>query len=845
MVCRNRLPNLYQPGSQQAIIQGGAANGCDSIINLNITFLTPTSVIAPPPNLGCDPGSSVTLDGTGSSSGNNVSYNWTTYNGGVVQQPTNQNTVVATAPGNYILTVSQSNASGTVTCIARDTVQVMQQTTTINDPVFTGAQTTICEGDIVTYTISPVTGATSYTWTVPTGATFTGSGTSITVDFGTATGGQVCVTARGDCAASAPVCLPITINPIPTSDFTVDSPICQDSTSTIVYTGNASPFATYTWTLNGGQPSPISGPGPHEIQWGTTGPKTVTLIVEEDGCTSTQTSNTVTVEAPLPPPVISCDPSQTAINFTWTAVPGANDYEVIINGTSMGTQTATNYNVTGLNPGDNVDITVIANGTTACGPSMASSSCIAQDCPPIMLNIDPVANICRDANTGTITLVSNPTGGAGNGTFVWSGPATTPAGVFDPTAANAGSNTISLTYTEGTCMYTEAITINVNDIPTSDFSVDSPICVTETSTITYLGTASGTATFTWDFAGGTIVSGMGAGPYEIQWATAGTYDVTLSVTENGCTSPVTTMQVQVDPELAPPVLNCVTGTTTEVVIGWNPVPGATSYTVNLLSGEAGTYDPNTLTYTSTNLSPGDSVEIQVIANGTTACGTSSTSIKCFASPCPNLTVNIDPIGPFCDDGTGVPVNLTATTGDNSGTYTWSGTGVDPATMTFNPNAPSVNPGTLTIRATYVVDNCTYTGTLPVIINEQPTATFTVTDVICVDETSTVTYTGTADPGANYAWDFDGGTIVSGAGAGPYEIQWAAPGNYNITLTVTENNCPSNQASQPVQVDGPLPAPVISCDQHKLPLTLPGQLFQVQPEVYCKPFKWYSRNLQWY
>lgn len=813
-----------QPGTQQAVIQGGAANGCDSIINLNITFLTPTSTINTPPELGCDPGSTVTLDGTGSSSGNNVTYSWSAFNGGVLQPPTNQITTTASAPGNYILTVSQSNAAGTVTCIARDTVQVVQQTNTINDPAFTGAQTSICEGDSVTYTINPITGATSYNWTVPNGATFTGSGTSITVDFGTATGGQVCVQAVGDCAASSNICLPITINPIPTSDFTVTSPICQSGTSTLTYTGTASPFATYTWTLNGGQPSPISGPGPHNISWGTTGPKTVTLIVEENGCESSQTSQTVEVEAPLPPPVISCDPTQTSVEFFWNVVPGANDYEVFINGVSQGIQTDTSILITGLNPGDNVDIEVFANGNTACGPSSATSSCIAQDCPDIDLNIDPVADICRDANTGTITLVSNPTGGAGNGTFDWSGPATTPAGVFDPLAANAGANVISLTYTEGTCTYTEAITINVNDIPTSDFSVDSPICIDETSTITYLGTASGTATFTWDFGpGSNIVSGTGAGPYEVEWASAGTFDVTLSVTENGCTSPETVMQVQVDPQLTPPNLTCSGSTTSSVTISWDPVPNATDYTVNLVSGTPGTYDPNTLTYTTTNMNPGDSVEIRVIANGNTDCGPSSATIKCFSDPCPNLTVNIDPIGPFCDDGNGSPVNLTATTGNNNGTYTWSGTGVNAAAATFDPNSPSVNPGTLTIRATYTLDNCTYNGTYDVVINEQPTANFTATDVICIDETSTVTYSGTASPGANYMWDVDGGTIVSGSGQGPLEVEWNAGGSYNISLVVEENNCPSNSFSEPVQVDLPLDPPMIDCDptQNVIDFTWPG------------------------
>ncbi len=79
-----------------------------------------------------------------------------------------------------------------------------------------------------TYSITAVTGATGYNWTVPTGATITaGQGTTgITVDFGT-TDGNVCVTANNACGTSNSSCEAITIA----------SPCFDGSTAIVTVTG--------------------------------------------------------------------------------------------------------------------------------------------------------------------------------------------------------------------------------------------------------------------------------------------------------------------------------------------------------------------------------------------------------------------------------------------------------------------------------------------------------------------------------------------------------------------------------------------------------------------------------
>lgn len=794
------------PGIFTVTLPDASMNGCDSIIRVNVAQLIPIAEIAAPPQLPCAPGSTIQLDGSNSSS--NGMYSWLASGGGNIVSGGNTLTPVVNAAGTYILTVTVTNMDG-LSCSAMDTVQVFPQLLPLDTIRFTAAPTQVCAGATPTYTIAPVAGATNYNWTVTPGATVNGTGTSITVNWGNLSSGTLCVTATNACGASPQKCVNVTIFPIPTADFTVTSPICISDTSTIVYTGNASSNANFTWNFNGGLPAAVTGPGPHRIYWTTAGAKTVTLTVSENGCTSSQGSQTVQVDNVLSAPVINCVTTTTSIDFSWDPVPGASGYTVTINAGSPQMQTDTFYNVSGLAPNESVTITVSANGNTACGASTAMQTCQAQNCPTVNLTIDPVADICGDLNPGTIQLTFSQNGGAGNGTITWSGPGVTPSGLFDPAQANIGSNTITLAYVEGTCSYSEAIVINVYEAPTADFSAESPICQNNSATIQYTGNASGGAVFNWDFGGGNIQSGSGSGPYEIIWNTAGSQTVSLVVTENGCASPAFTQTVAVDAPLDAPVIQC-SATTNSVTFTWDPVAGATSYDVNVISGSAGVLNGNS--YVVDNLSPGEEVVIAVIVNGNSACGVSQTQASCITDNCPQVDVVIDSIAPVCKDGNAAPVNLTAVVsgGSGNGQFSWSGPGV--SNGVFNPNAPTVNPPSVNIRVIYTEGNCSYDSIRMVTVNSQPDPSFSVDARICRTGTSTITYTGNASNAAVFDWDFGGGTIMNGAtGAGPYEISWTTGGTKTVSLVVTDSDCPSTVESQTIEVDNPLGAPVISCD----------------------------------
>ena len=301
--------------------------------------------------------------------------------------------------------------------------------------------------------------------------------------------------------------------------------------------------------------------------------------------------------------------------------------------------------------------------------------------------------------------------------------------------------------------------MTIIELPTSDFTVDAIICESDFATITYTGTASTGANYTWGFDGGNILTGSGAGPYEIEWTTAGIYNITLTVEENDCASTTTSQSVQVDAVIPDFTINC-SSTPSSVTFTWNPVPGATSYSINDVDGPTGILTGTT--YEVMGLTTGQFVTIEVTAEGTSTCGDTTITATCSADNCPMISVDVDMVATLCLDANVLPFDLseTVTGSDGSGVGLWSGDGIIDASLgTFDPMVAGI--GTHTVTYTFEEVNCTYTGTTDITIYGTPSADFTVNAIICENDFATITYTGTANKGATYTWDFDGGNIISG------------------------------------------------------------------------------------
>ncbi|MBN2683245.1 MAG: PKD domain-containing protein [Bacteroidales bacterium] len=177
----------------------------------------------------------------------------------------------------------------------------------------------------------------------------------------------------------------------------------------------------------------------------------------------------------------------------------------------------------------------------------------------------------------------------------------------------------------------------------------------------------------------------------------------------------------------------------------------------------------------------------------------------------SLFVNVLPIGsPGCciepiayagadDEVCGFEYSLSAVLDNPSGSGNWSFSGSGTAVFSdaSNPNS-SVSVGasgvySFTWTESIGVD-CESSDEVTITFLEIPTSTFSITNIPCFGDSAIVTYTGSASSTAFYDWNF-GDAINNPSGQGPHLIYWNSSGYHNISLTVTDNTCVSEETTE--------------------------------------------------
>lgn len=144
-----------------------------------------------------------------------TSYAWTIPSGWSGTSATNSITVTTTSTGGT-LSVTANNSCGSST--AR-TLSVTTSTAPAQPGTISG-NATVCPGTSQTYSVSAVSGATSYIWSLPSGWSGSSTGTSITATPGSS-GGTVSVIAANSCGNSAARTLTVSINAAPAQPGTI------------------------------------------------------------------------------------------------------------------------------------------------------------------------------------------------------------------------------------------------------------------------------------------------------------------------------------------------------------------------------------------------------------------------------------------------------------------------------------------------------------------------------------------------------------------------------------------------------------------------------------------------
>ena len=396
-----------------------------------------------------------------------------------------------------------------------------------------------------------------------------------------------------------------------------------------------------------------------------------------------------------------------------------------------------------------------------------------------------VASTCIGSNV-TFTNTSLPLG-----TTTWNFGDGNTSTAQNPTHAytSAGTYTVKLVVTNGSCSDSTTQTIVVNNPPTSSFSATQTTGCSVPFTTQFNNTATGATSYLWNFGDGN--TSTSANPSHT-YTSFGTYAVTLTAFgPNGCQAVQTmpayvnlsqaTMLVSATPSTgcAPVTVNFTSSATTTIPVS--------SYVWNFGDGNTAT---GTSTMTHTYANPGTYNATVTFTTGA-GCSFTSSAATVNAGTAPVAGFTFTPASPCPNQN----VTFTNTTvGPPGTTYQWY-FGDGGSSTQANPVYAYPVSNTYTIMLIANSNGCKDTFQMPIVVNP-PMAQFAVT--YSCSNRKQISFTNTSTGGTQFHWDFGDGNTSTQQNPGPHT--YGAFGSYNVILSVTHgpSGCISTQTI-PVEV----------------------------------------------
>jgi gliding motility-associated-like protein len=314
----------------------------------------------------------------------------------------------------------------------------------------------------------------------------------------------------------------------PNAQFTTTFIPCYDDSTVVEYVGNATDSASFTWDFDGGTASG-AGSGPFNVTWTEPGNHDITLSVEDNGCLSGDTVQTVLVPEELTYTLtVEDDPCyQTCDGWAQIDVQGGTlpyDY-------SWGTNNLNENLCAG-------DYSITVTDVNGCE---ISDTYTINEPPELIITDTSYQHLsCFDADDGEIHVTAN--GGTGTLNYSWSDGGSGPDRVDLP----AGNYYLTVTDENG-CIVNENFTLTQPEELLVSMSPDDAICEGQTINIS-TQTVGGTEPYVyyWDLG-----AGFSAGGNMLMVApdTTTTYSVYVE-DAHGCESPIQSMTVTVSPEMS-------------------------------------------------------------------------------------------------------------------------------------------------------------------------------------------------------------------------------------------------------------------------------------------------------
>lgn len=662
--------------------------------------------------------------------------------------------VYFSTPGTYWIKVTViTPCCGPVT----DSTQVTVQANSF-DATLTASPTSICEGDLITFTADPSTYA-NYEFFID-GVSVQNGSANVYASSTIQQGDSIWVDAiAGTCFANPSDTIIPTVNPIPTVTLVsddVDNEICEGETITFT----ASPAGMDNYEFFNGTNSLQSGTS--EILFGTVPANNSIIVVATDnGCPSLPSAAIVTIVNPLPQISLTSSVADDMIcegdNIIFTVLPiGLADYEFFEGFASVQTGASNIYTTSTLVSG--AAISVIATSAEGCvgAPSNVITTTVNPYPSVTLSSSDPDNEICEGES---ITFTATPSGLDMYEFFDGATSVQNSASDSWTTTGLATGNSITVVPTNLGCtgQASATITITIIAAPTVDPGVDIANCI-DAADVTLAGFTP--AGGTWVGTGITNLTGI----FSPSTAGVGTFTLSYSASNANCT---TTETITATVNNLPII---IAGT-------YNPICLGESVTLNASGAATYVWDP------STGLSNPNIGNPAASPSATTAYTVTGTDANgCVSSD--QTTVTVDPV-PTADftvldvcigDETIFVNNSTPISG---AAYQW-----DFGDGNFSTDQDPTNlyqvEGTFNVQLVVTLGNCTDSNTGSVTVNPRPSSLFSATpDYTSVIE-PLITFQDFSVNAVSWSWNF-GDFSPFATDQNPTHV-YADTGVHIITLT---------------------------------------------------------------
>lgn len=699
-------PQVTGPGTYTLTLtdpNGGCMESDQVVISIDPIIAS----ITPPPFFPCD-GTPIFLDGSGSSIGPFISYQWTTSNG-LILSGANTTMPMIGAPGFYNLTVTYNNGAGLI-CVENQTVEVFADT---NIPFATAMDATItCDpGFVVLSGLGSTTGGSiNYQWTTNDGLIISDANTLFPTVGAAGVYTLLVTNLANGCFDEIDVVVSGNLDEPVASAVANDNLDCQTPTVTLDGSGSSQGNnITYEWiTADGNILS-----GGTSVMAVVDEPGNYTLIVTntDNGCTqfadvmvtSDGEAANIAIE---PPAVLTCTVNSMTLDatnsdqapelsYTWTT----SDGEI---------QTDTNT----LTP------TVSAPGTYYLTIENSGNGCVTVD--SVEVNIDEEAPTVEAGNPQILSCDEDFIELTGNAQannpvdLVWS---TADGSIISDETNNtiqvdaAGTYYLEATNTSNGCSAIDSVLIGLdNDVPNISLIADDTLnCSVSEILIDASGSDQGSDfTFSWTTTDGNFVSGENTLQPLID--APGTYNLEIINTTNDCTNEMELLIVQ--DTLTPSVnigtadtLNCTLNQIVIDAMGSSQGPAFTynwsSLDGNIVSGSNGlspmVNEPGTYTLNILNTQNDCSSEAMILVAQDTISPTISISDPPMLT-CAQTDLSIDA------GSSSMGPNFSHSWSTTNGNITGGNDGLTP-----NVDAP----GTYQLEIENTANGCIATGTVSV------------------------------------------------------------------------------------------------------------------------------------